>query len=779
MFVGFRDVLNVLEAETLAFAPRPVVLVHGDSRYFRIDKPLVATAPKRRIANFTRVETFGERDDHWLRATVGPGDPNAVRFTQEIVEANLVGRRRWRRRDAAVGLSPPFHRQTASRLPGPVSLRYRRRPARAGRLTTGGTAVTWLKDDGADGVNRSANDTLTSIIERRLSRRTAIKGALASASALVLGAGGLRPGSARSQSPTGLAFRAITPSTEDRVIVADGYTYHVVARWGDPIVEGAPAFDLDAQSAERQARQFGFNCDHLGWFSLPDHRASNPDRGLLVVNHEYTDPLMMFPGYVEGRPTRAQVDIELAAHGMSVMEVERDAGGRYRVNLASRFNRRITGETPMQVTGPAAGHAWLRTAADPTGTRVAGMLNNCGGGRTPWGTVLTCEENFNQYFANARAVADAEKARVHARYGLPAGPSDRRWEAFHERFDLAGEPNEPFRFGWVVEIDPYDPNSVPRKRTALGRMKHEAATCAVSPSGRIVVYTGDDERFDYLYKFVSARPWNPADRASNDGLLDEGTLYVAKFDDDGTGEWLPLVYGRGPLTEANGFGSQGDVLVKTRLAADAVGATKMDRPEDVETNPVTGKVYCVMTNNTQRGAQGKPGVDRANPRANNQHGHVIELTEQGNDPAATTFRWEIFLVCGEPSDPSTYFAGFDKRRVSPISSPDNIAFDRRGNLWIATDGQTNPKGLAANDAIHAVPVEGPSRGHLRQFLSGVPGGEVASLAFNADDTALFASIQHPGEGSTLDRPTSRWPDGGTARPAVIAVVKDGGGVIGG
>lgn len=632
--------------------------------------------------------------------------------------------------------------------------------------------VTWFKDDGASGVNPSANETFEEIQTRRLSRRVWLKGA-AAAGAMVI----VNPALARlaeaSKPESGLGFSPIALNREDRITVPEGYSSQVLVRWGDPILPGAPAFDIANQSKAAQEGQLGFNCDFLGWFSLPQPRSKNPVKGLLTVNHEYTDPPMMFPGYVAGSPTKAQVDVELAAHGLSVVEIERRGRNEWRT-VVGRLNRRVTAETPMQITGPAAGVDWMKTSYDPTGTIVRGMLNNCGGGLTPWGTLLTCEENFNQYFANNNLVTDAARKAAHTRYGMPGGASERRWETHYDRFDMAKEPNEAFRFGWVVEIDPYDPNSVPKKRTALGRVKHEAATSVVAPSGQVVVYTGDDERFDYMYKFVTAKAWNPRDRVANDGLLDEGTLYVAKFNDDGSGVWLPLVFGQGPLTPANGFTSQADVLIRTRQAADALGATKMDRPEDIETNPVNGKVYCAMTNNTQRGTAGRPGADGPNPRANNRNGHIIELTEGGNDPASATFGWEIFMLCGDPADRSTYFAGFDKSRVSPIASPDNVTFDGQGNLWIATDGLPNT--LPGNDTIQAVPTAGAERGFLRMFLSGVVGCEVASLKFNADDTALFASIQHPGEGGTLAASTSHWPDGGDrpARPSVVAVVKTGG-----
>ncbi len=565
--------------------------------------------------------------------------------------------------------------------------------------------------------------------------------------------------------PPELRFVPVGLRREDRVVVPSGYLTQVLIRWGDPVTADAPPFDPRRQTPEAQARQFGYNCDFVTFLSLP-RGSRTPTHGLLWVNHEYTNPELMFFEYPEGRPTREMVDVELAAHGGTVVEVRRAPDGSWTYLRGSRYNRRITGETPCLLTGPAAGHPWARTREDPEGVRVRGTLNNCAGGRTPWGTVLTCEENFHQYFANAGQLpAEDPRSRVHARYGIPRGPSERRWELYHERFDVSREPNEPFRFGWVVEVDPYDPAFVPRKRTALGRFKHEGATVVVNRDGRAVVYSGDDERFEYVYKFVSSRAYRPTDRAHNLTLLDEGTLYVAKFYPDGTGEWLPLVFGHGPLTPENGFHSQADVLLNTRGAADRLGATRMDRPEDIEVSPLTGTVYVVCTNNDRRTPS---QVDPANPRPLNRHGHVLELFEAGGDHAATRFRWQIFLLCGNPRDPDTYFAGYPKERVSPISCPDNLVFDRAGNLWIATDGQ--PSALGYNDALYVTPVEGPERGRVRQFLSSPVGSEVCGPEFTPDARTLFVAIQHPGEGGPLARTPSRWPDGDLPpRPSVVAV----------
>ncbi|HEX5138313.1 MAG TPA: PhoX family phosphatase [Planctomycetota bacterium] len=609
----------------------------------------------------------------------------------------------------------------------------------------------------------SAPGSLGDVVLASLSRRDVLKAGLAS---LVVVAGrGLA-------AERGLGFTPIAPSTEDRLIVPEGYAHDVVLRWGDPLARGVRRFDISDWSARDQALAFGYNCDFTTHLNLP-WGGGDPSRGLLVVNHEYTNPELMFPGYTEGSATREQVEVDVAAHGLSVVEVRRDREGRVTYAYDSGFNRRVTGDTPMELTGPAAGHPLLRTHADPTGTRVLGMLNNCSGGVTPWGTALSCEENFHQYFAGAGSLPDGAVARMHARYGIPKGRTARGWERFYGRFDVSLEPNEAFRFGWVVEIDPYDPLAMPKKRTALGRFLHEAAATALAADGRAVVYMGDDTAFEHIYKFVS-RGASGADRRSCSGLLDEGTLFVARLDADGTGTWLPLVHGEGPLTEANGFASQADVLLNTRGAADLLGATKMDRPEDIERNPVTGAVYAVMTNNAKRaGSQ----VDGANPRAANRCGHVVEILEEGNDAAARRFRWSLFLVCGDPGDPSTYFAGFPKGKVSPISTPDNVAFDRAGNLWIATDGQRGS--IGNNDGIFVVPTAGPERGRVRQFLSAPEGAEVCGPAFTSDGRTFFAAIQHPGEGGTVEKPSSRWPDGaGAPRPSVVAIRREDGDAIG-
>ena len=642
--------------------------------------------------------------------------------------------------------------------------------------------------------DKGTGETFGDILTRRISRRDALRTGIA-ASAVVFGASSLTGASAQDATPAAgpaPAFEAVPESEAADMTVAAGYKATPFLKWGDPLFAGAPALDLANQSAASQETQFGYNCDFVGYIPLPLGSAAS-DHGLLVVNHEYTNPELMFSGYLVKNPdyvegsediaefipstNQAIVDTELAAHGVSIVEIQRDVNGTWGVVLDSEYNRRITATTPHLLTGPAAGHAWAQTSEDPTGTNVIGTLNNCSGGITPWGTFISGEENFQQYFANLDPLEEVPLKAKHARYRLTSGASERLWETIYDRFDLSKEPNEPFRHGWAVEIDPFDPTSTPKKRTALGRNKHEGHTSVVSPAGKVVVYSGDDERFDYAYKFVTSGTYSASSRAANTDLLDEGTLFVAKFNDDGSGEWIPLTFGEEPLTAENGFDSQGSVLINTRLAADLLGATKMDRPEDFETNPVTGKVYLVCTNNTNRGTEGRDPVNTSNPRPENGNGHIIEIVEANGDHSSTTFAWDIFMLCGDPTDESTFFAGYPREKVSGISSPDNITFDMAGNLWISTDGM--PRNLPSNDGLYAVPVEGAERGNLKRFFTSVPGAEVSGPVFTPDNTSLFTAIQHPGEGGSFESQISTWPDGtGAPRPSVVVIQAENGGRVG-
>ncbi|MGH8910585.1 MAG: PhoX family protein [Egibacteraceae bacterium] len=627
--------------------------------------------------------------------------------------------------------------------------------------------------------NWSADESFLAAIARALSRSAAVKGGMAAALVLATACTTRSPRKsavmeANQQDRTygagrPLTFTPVQPNVIDDVIVPEGYGWDVLLRWGDPLTDRAPAFDFQRQTPEAQAGQFGYNCDFLAVLRGEDGEL------VLWANHESPTPALMFPDLDPQAPTERQVDIEIAALGGSVVALRRCGRDRYEYVPGHRLNRRITGDTPMLLTGPAAGSPLLRTGEDPTGTRVRGTFENCGGGVTPWGTVLTCEENVTGHFANLSAVTDPRLRALHSRMGVPTGQSTLGWELHHRRFDLAHEPHEPFRFGWVVEVDPFDPSYTPRKRTAMGRFKHEDANPRIVADGRVAFYMGDDEDFEYVYKFVTARRMERDDRDRD--LLDDGVLHVARFfvDEcgDKVGEWIPLVHGQRGLTAENGFASQAEVVVNARGAADVVGATPMDRPEDIEMNPVTGTVYIALTRNTQRGTAGRLGPVPANPRPVNRTGHVIELIEDGNDAAAERFTWRIFLLCGDPGDPSTYFAGFPKDQVSPIAGPDNIAFDRDGNLWIATDGQS--RSLNINNAFHAVPVEGEDRGHVRMFASVPCGAEATGPTFSPDGRTLFGAVQHPGEGGTLEAPISDWPDRmQPPRPSVVTFWKDPG-----
>jgi secreted PhoX family phosphatase len=602
------------------------------------------------------------------------------------------------------------------------------------------------------------------VLEARFGRRGALKAAIAGATGAVIAATIAEPAAAAGPYALGeLTYDGVTLSDADAITLPAGFTYDVLISWGDPVVPGAPAFDILNQSEAAQAQQCGFNHDYLDFRPLPYGSTSSAE-GLLWVNHEYTDSTMMFENYTS---TASQVNTEMAAHGGTVVRVLRAANGSWSYDPTSSYNRRITAKTPMTLTGPVAGDARVKTSADPAGTTVLGMLNNCGGGNTPWGTIITCEENFDQYFGNyGNMPAGYSKTVISESYGSFATASARKWETVHPRFDLAAEPNEQLRFGWIVEIDPYDPTYVPKKRTAMGRFKHEAAAGTVAPSGKFVSYSGDDQVNNYIYKFVTNGVVNTSNRAANEGLLDDGTLYVAKFNADGSGTWMPITFGTGPLV-APTFDGQADVLLRTRRAATLLGATKMARPEDVEVNPVTKKVYAVMTGNS--GAE----VNAANPRAggssiaNQGLGHVIEITEAGGDNAALTFTWEMFLLFGYPNaagsvatnsspvpalatataDNSSWWAGYDETKVSPVARVDNVSFDSKGNMFLSTDGQpsalqTGLKGL--NDGIFGFPTEGAERGHGKALVCTVRGCEATGPFFTPDDRTLFMSIQHPG-----------------------------------
>jgi secreted PhoX family phosphatase len=620
---------------------------------------------------------------------------------------------------------------------------------------------------------KSDSNTYAELIDTRLSRRAALLG-LTSVAALA-GIGGLGRGAQAAQSTSSLTFTELTKIYDENHHVPAGYSASPLVRWGDPIVAGAKPFDPKALSAESQAGQFGYNCDFIGYMPLPVG-SKNSDHGLLCVNNEYTDPHIMFPGMTEDdaakKVTKEQAEAMRAAWGHSIVEIKK-TDGKWAIVPESRYNRRITGMTAFAISGPAAGHKLLQTSADPTGKASIGTGYNCSGGMTPWGTILSCEEGLSDTFGGD--ASKAANADLLDRYSYD-GSDFYGFARFEDRLVLDKEPNEPNRFDWVWELDPYDPTAKPVKRTALGRFSHEAANSAISKDGRVVVYLGDDDYFEYLYRFVSAGKFNPSDRAANMNLLDEGELSVAKLDADGTLQWIPLVHGQNGLTAENGFADQGEVLIKARLAGDKIGATKMDRPEDFEPDPVSGKVYAVMTKNAKR----KPDqVDAANPRAENKYGHILELVPADGDHAAASFKWDVFLMAGNPAkaeqgaklNPGTSANGW-------FVCPDNIAFDPKGRIWIGSDG-ANDFDIA--DGLYAADVDGEGRALTKMFLACPTGAELTGPCFTPDGKTLFVSIQHPGENSeTLEKLTSHWPDGGDSlpRPTVLAITKDDGGEIG-
>jgi uncharacterized protein len=637
------------------------------------------------------------------------------------------------------------------------------------------------------GRNPSLNPTMGDIIAYRFSRRSMLTGSLAVAAIASTVSPLALVAATEAQAANATAsftFDEIDVAIGETHFVAPGYDAQVLLRWGDKVFADSPDFNPVAQTAAAQLKQFGYNNDYVGFIPLD----GSSERGLLVVNHEYTNAELMFPNWAKitkdkdgkdqvewGTHSAEQVAIEMAAHGGTVIEIAR-SNGTWAPVLDSRFNRRIHADTEMQLTGPAAGHERLKTTADATGTKVLGTINNCAGGVTPWGTWLMAEENFNGYFAGTLA-ADSPETTNHKRYGV--GEGDYKWSNFHDRFDLGKEPREANRFGWVVEVDPMDPASTPKKRTALGRMKHEGAESVVNKDGRVVLYCGDDERFDYVYKFVTAGTYNANDRTANANLLDTGTLYVARFNADGTVVWLPLEFGQAGLGPENGFQSQADVLIETRRAADLLGATKMDRPEDVQPNPKTGKVYCMLTNNTKRKAD---QVDAVNPRAENAFGHIIEISETDGDFAATQSRWEILLKCGDPSiaEVGASFSSATTRN-GWFGMPDNCAIDADGRLWVSTDGNDEKK-TGRTDGLWAVETEGAMRGTSKLFFRVPIGAEMCGPHFVPSGETLFLAVQHPGDAglATYENPATRWPDfkpDMPTRPSVVVVTKQGGGKI--
>jgi len=644
------------------------------------------------------------------------------------------------------------------------------------------------------------DDTMGAVIARRYGRRDILKGSLAvTATTALFGTAALEGGTSVARAAGAeFAFPELAAGVDETHHVAEGYDADIVIRWGDPLFKDMQPFDARTLTAEEQSKRFGYNNDYIAFFPLDQGNT----RGLLCVNNEYVNPEVMFPG-IGGRPDRddfakiaeAHVAVEMAAHGVSIVEIALE-GGKWMPVVGSKYNRRVTANTPMTVDGPSAGHDRLKTKADPTGRNLLGTLNNCAGGQTPWGTYLSGEENCNGYFWTDQKTTDGKRLtkglggdqqKSYERYGIPSNWYS--WGKYHERFNVDKEANECNRFHWIVEIDPMDPTSKPVKHTALGRFRHEGAETILNKDGRVVVYAGDDAQLDYVYRFVSKETFRQGDKAHNMRLLSEGTLSVARFNEDGSVQWLPLVFGEGPLTAEKGFVSQAQVLIDTRLAADALKATRMDRPEDVQPAPGTGKIYIMLTNNERRRPE---DVDKANPRPQNEFGHIIEMTAPDGDHAAATFTWDMLIKCGDPRvaevgamwNPATSADGW-------FACPDNCTIDALGRLWVATDQGNSWTKTGRADGIFAVSTEGQSRGTSKLFFRVPVGAEMCGPCLTPDGETFFVAVQHPatdgvknwkpfGRESTFEDPATRWPDfkpDMPPRPSVVAIRRKGGGKI--
>ena len=633
--------------------------------------------------------------------------------------------------------------------------------------------------------NHSANPHMSELIDQR--RRQILAGGAALGALGFLGVlpqavaaaeqGAQLPFKKRNRLP----FEALPVGRADTITVPAGYRASVILPWGTPISGSFPPFLEDASnSAQDQAEQVGMHHDGMHFFPADGRNGggSKSNHGLLVFNNEYIDAPLLHPNgptAVNGLRTVAEeVRKEINAHGVTIVEIRRDRFGDWQV-VPGRYNRRITAATPMQIAGPARGHALLKTRYSPNGTATRGTQNNCANGYTPWGTYLTCEENWAGYFASR----DSNLPRELQRYGLRstsrfgwdtlAGDEFERFDATRKAADATGDyRNEPNHFGWIVEIDPFDPTSTPVKHSALGRFAHEGLIFAPVKAGRpLVCYSGDDSQNEYIYKYVSRGKYLPILRQPG-RLLDEGTLYVARFAADGTGEWLALdirdkAFQAACSAAGVSFADQGEVLINTRLAADIVGATKMDRPEWGAVNPDNGEVYFTLTNNSSRTV-----ADAANPRAANPYGHIIRWRENRSDHAGTRFRWDIFLLAGPQSD-SRGPNGQALDAGSILASPDGLWFDPDGRLWIQTDMSGSQ--LASGPFGHnQMLVADPRTGEVKRFLIGPIGAEVTGISATPDFRTLFVNIQHPGEGSTAGNLLSSWPDGPGRRPRSATVV---------
>jgi secreted PhoX family phosphatase len=653
--------------------------------------------------------------------------------------------------------------------------------------------------------NSSANPTFYNVVEARASRRGFVLGSLAALATSLYGGSALtpRPAAAQSSGSGLLGFKPVPVSQADTVVVPEGYRVQVLAPWGTPINSTAPVYKPGAVTGADQALQVGSHHDGMHFFPI----GGSSEDGFLVLNHEYIEPRFMHAAKWKGQKLDNEAVVpdangsrdadevlaEINAHGCSVVRVKKDSAGQWAI-VDDPANRRVTALTPVEIAGPARGSAHMVTKYSPGGTATRGTVNNCAHGVTPWNTYLTAEENWAGYFVNANK---DNMPREQARYGVPNEASRYSWEKAaggadeFVRFDASAKAgsasedyrNEPNTFGWIVEFDPANPASVPVKRTALGRYAHEGIVFAPVVAGKpVVCYSGDDARFEYIYKFVSAKPYDPA--TANGALLDEGTLYVARFNADGTGEWLALAPGQNGITPENGFADLAEILVNTRLAADKAGATKMDRPEWGAVDPGTGEVYFTLTNNNRRA---QTQVDAVNPRAENAFGQIVRWRYAGNDHAAAVFDWDLFVLAGNKNS-SALFTGKALGEDSIFACPDGLWCDANSRLWIQTDmGDIGPpfKGVLEPFGTNQMLAADPKTGEVRRFLTGPWGQEVTGVVTTPDQKTMFVNLQHPGAHASDEQFAasdfgSSFPDGNDTVPrsATLVITRLDGGVIG-
>ncbi|MGH1541201.1 MAG: PhoX family protein [Arenicella sp.] len=609
---------------------------------------------------------------------------------------------------------------------------------------------------------QSAAVEFDALVENAMTRRQFIGAGVAfGASAFVAGCSTKQPPIQVSKT---LSFTPVAASVADTITVPEGFNWQVLTSWGDPLWSAGVEFDHQSRgTGASQELAMGDNNDGMAFYT-------KGNKHIIAVNNEYVNRSIIHGNRPDGKPVNADdVRKSKAGHGVTVMEVS-EQNGRWNVVKDSPYNRRITADTAMLITGPARGHELLRTAADSQGVVAKGTFNNCGNGETPWGTYLACEENFNGYFSSSDK--DYEISDELKRYGVSHKDRGYGWSMTDERFDISKHPTEPNRFGYIVEIDPTDPNSTPKKRTALGRFKHENAEVVLADNGHVVVYMGDDERGEFLYKFVSANKYQKG--ADNTDLLEQGSLYVAKFADDQTGQWLALTPETTGMTEA-------EICIYTRMAASTVGATTMDRPEWVAANPVKAEVCCALTNNKNRAVKPNAGGDETpvngpNPREKNNYGQIVRWTETGGDHTALAFKWDLFVTAGNPTVHSDAYAGSSNiNQANIFNSPDGIKYDSQGRLWIQTDGKYSNKGDFANMGNNQMLLGDTATGEIKRFMTGPKECEITGITWSADKKTLFVGIQHPGE-----KGNSHWPAGGNTVPrsSIVAIRRDDGGLIG-